>query len=542
MDDLQKLLDQGRALALQGQRDAAIAAFRAAILAAPGHPAGYVGLADLLFANGFDVEARGICDIGISRTPVSPRLHWLRCMAMLPAVYADQADLEASRSRFVEALHGLRAISFASPSAIADAAATVGLKAPFFLPYQGRNDRDLFALHGRLASDVMAAALPDLAAPTVAAPRPGERLRIGIVSGLFWRHSVWRLPVRGWVEHLDRSRFELFGYHTRTESDDQTARAERSFDRFVQGTRPLTDWIRLIQQDAPHVLIYPETAMDHHPFQLAALRLAPVQCTSWGQPVTSGLPTIDHYLSSDAMEPPEAAGHYTEDLVRLPGLGTVYDAESSAWGDEVPAGDTWAPLDAPPGTTRFFCCQSSQKYLPAHDDIYPRIAAALPGARFVFLNAWPRATETLWRRLDAAFARHGLVGATYCRFANAMPHAVFAALLRDSHVFLDTPDWSGCNTVLEALRYRVPIVTFPGEMMRARHAAAILGQAGVTETIAGSIDEYVDFAVRLGRDADWRDSVAARMQAGADRVFGDLAPVRGLEDFLTEAVARAFAA
>jgi len=46
--------------------------------------------------------------------------------------------------------------------------------------------------------------------------------------------------------------------------------------------------------------------------QIAGLRLAPVQCTAWGHPVTSGLPTIDYYLSSQLMEPENAQAHYSE--------------------------------------------------------------------------------------------------------------------------------------------------------------------------------------------------------------------------------------
>ena len=58
--------------------------------------------------------------------------------------------------------------------------------------------------------------------------------------------------------------------------------------------------------------------MDDMPIKLASLRLAPAQATSWGHPTTSGLPSIDYFLSSELMEPPNADEHYTERLIRLP--------------------------------------------------------------------------------------------------------------------------------------------------------------------------------------------------------------------------------
>src|SRR6202022_4382812 len=96
-------------------------------------------------------------------------------------------------------------------------------------------------------------------------------------------------------------------------------------DRFVAGPRPLDGWRGEIAGDAPHVLLFPEIGMDKVSAQLAAMRLAPVQCTSWGHPVTSGFPTIDYFLSSDLMEPAEADAHYSERLVRLPNLSIHYE-------------------------------------------------------------------------------------------------------------------------------------------------------------------------------------------------------------------------
>jgi predicted O-linked N-acetylglucosamine transferase (SPINDLY family) len=188
---------------------------------------------------------------------------------------------------------------------------------------------------------------------------------------------------------------------------------------------------------------------------------------------------------------------------------------------------------------RYFCCQSVQKYLPAYDEIFPRIAVAVPNARFVFLNTRPRATEIFRRRLGAAFSRYGLWVMDYCRWVPELGQAAFSALIRDSDIFLDTIAWSGCNTALDALRHHVPIVTLPGELMRARHALAILQIAGVMDTVVHTVDEYVTMAARLGLDSGLRADISARLAAGAARVFGDQAPVRALEAFLTDVFERA---
>src|SRR6185295_5076726 len=110
--------------------------------------------------------------------------------------------------------------------------------------------------------------------------------------------------------------------------DAETALAQRHAHAFVSGERGLAQWAGAIRDARLDVLLYPEIGMDALTPRLAALRLAPVQVASWGHPETTGLPTIDHYLSAELFEteagPLQASapsGHYTESLVRLPGLG-----------------------------------------------------------------------------------------------------------------------------------------------------------------------------------------------------------------------------
>jgi predicted O-linked N-acetylglucosamine transferase (SPINDLY family) len=55
---------------------------------------------------------------------------------------------------------------------------------------------------------------------------------------------------------------------------------------------------------------------------------------------------------------------------------------------------------------------------------------------------------------------------------------------------------------------------------------------GLDELVAPTNEAYVELAVRLSRDLSYRESVRRRMRAARDRLYGDLAPIRALEDFL----------
>ena len=72
-------------------------------------------------------------------------------------------------------------------------------------------------------------------------PAPGEPVRVGIVSGFFYQHSVWKIGVKGWVSQLDPKRFQVSGYYIGAGQDSETALARQLCHRFVQGPpRPNT--------------------------------------------------------------------------------------------------------------------------------------------------------------------------------------------------------------------------------------------------------------------------------------------------------------
>jgi protein O-GlcNAc transferase len=287
--------------------------------------------------------------------------------------------------------------------------------------------------------------------------------------------------------------------------------------------------------DAPHVLIFPEIGMDKLSAQLAAQRLAAVQCVSWGHPVTSGFPTIDYFLSSDLMEPADAADHYSEKLVRLPKLSIYVEPP-----DVPPPAIERGTLGLREDAVVYWCGQSLPKYLPQFDEVFARIATQVPGCQFAFIEFGGGSGVTaLFRdRLERAFKAAGLNAGDHCVFLPRLAPDRFVAAIGQCDVVLDSVGWSGCNSILESLVHNLPIVTLAGAMMRGRHAAAILDRMNVGETVARTVDEYVTVAGTLGRDAAKRNRLSAQIRDQKYRIYRDLDCIAALEAFLDEAVRR----
>ncbi len=471
------------------------------------------------------LAAAAALEAAATLSPDEPLVRLALAMSPLQALYRTEAEREDARAAYAMRLGELdgwtRAGGRARLASLADAA---GMVQPFYLPYAGEVDRDLQAVHGSLMADAATARYG--AAELPGAPPAGERIRVGFVSGYMRDHSNWKVPLGGWMRGLDRERFELFGYYTGEITHPETEEAASLCARFLQGPRTTAEWRSEILGDRPHVLIHPETGMDGAAFRLAAMRLAPLQCVSWGHPVTSGLPTMDLFLSSELMEPTGAEAHYTERLVRLPGLGIDYRAPSPA-----PEAAMRARFGLPE-CTLFFCGQALFKYLPLHDRVLARIAGAVPDARFVFIDApQGRQVRTLLRTRLATS-----LDVARCMFLDRLGRDDFVALSGVCDVVLDSLDWSGCNSTLECLPLGTPIVTLPGRTMRARHTAAILTMIGVTDGIARDEEDYVRLAVGLAGDGARRDAIRARLVGSWRSAAGDMRPVRALEALIEREV------
>jgi protein O-GlcNAc transferase len=523
-------INRARVLASKNRFDDSLEIFAKAFAANPGDPELYYHRARLLLELNRNDDAAADLRQALLLRPNLAKARYAACFAELPILYADEAEIARRRASYETLLRALCA-DVGSGKLTGDLSDAIKAKQPFLLSYQGLNDSDLQRLYGGMVCDVMQKQFSPVALAFL--PAPGEPIRVGIVSGFFHGHSNWKIPIKGWLSQLDRSRFKLFGYYIGKTHDAATEAAASMCERFVNRDLDIEGWRKEILADRLHVLIYPGLLMDGFSLQLAAQRLAPVQCNSWGHPETSGMPTLDYFLSSDLMEPPDADTHYTEKLVRLPNLSVYYEPV-----DVEPIALTREELGIRTGVPAYWCGQSVFKYLPQYDDVFARIVKQAGDAQFVFLRhqSGTRVEELFQTRLERTFAAHGLKASDYCVFLPRMGLNKFVAASGLCDVFLDSIGWSGCNSALESLQNDVPIVTLRGALMRGQHSAAILQMMDISETIAGSVDEYVAIAARLAGDPQERQALKERIAANKHRLYRDGACIAALEDFLETSV------
>src|SRR5208282_1594592 len=269
--------------------------------------------------------------------------------------------------------------------------------------------------------------------------------------------------------------------------------------------------------------------MDALTLRLASLRLARHQLAAWGHPETTGLPSIDYYLSAEAFEPPAAEEHYSERLVRLPHSGVHYEPlgiEPSLPDAEQLAIDSTLPI--------FLCPGTPFKYAPQHDGVLAEIARRVGPCQFIFFSyREPALSERLHARLAAAFEQRGLSATQYLKTLPWQSRRQFFGWLHTADAMLDTIGFSGFNTVMQAVECGLPCVTFEGQLMRGRFGSGLMRQAGLTELAAAHLDEYVDLAARVAGERDYRNLLRSRLSRGGPSLFRNVAAIDGLARFMS---------
>lgn len=151
--------------------------------------------------------------------------------------------------------------------------------------------------------------------------------RIGFVSRYFQSDHPAGALIHGLVPLLSRAGFEVLVFHidgSTNQSSWDAVKKSIAQHAHVIGYLPLNigDCSAVLRSADLDILVYPEVGMDPVTYFLSYARLAPVQVAWMGHPDTTGVATIDYYLSSD-VEVPSASKHYTEDLYKFQNLGTV---------------------------------------------------------------------------------------------------------------------------------------------------------------------------------------------------------------------------
>lgn len=295
--------------------------------------------------------------------------------------------------------------------------------------------------------------------------------------------------------------------------------------RFVNLPAPFTKAQQAVVDAKFDVLHYWEVGTDATNYFLALTKPAKAQMTSWGWPTTTGLDTMDYFISQKNFEPADGQALYTEKLVLFEKMPVYY------YRPPVPAKPKPLASFGLPSDKRLYICQ--QNLRKVHPDFDRLIASLLSQDKDGLVLFIKDKQESISSALQQRMSK--VVGTDMARvvFLDRMPEEDYLGLLSQCSVALDTLHYGGgANTVYDAIEAGIPYITLEGSQHSARFASAALKQLVVTETVTYTLEEYVSKAIEVASHETLRIGIVEEMRINKDKLFEDLGAVRELEAFL----------
>jgi predicted O-linked N-acetylglucosamine transferase (SPINDLY family) len=441
---------------------------------------------------------------------------------LLPVIYQSQEDLEFWRGEIERKMRKLAADgvkmdvtrSFAVPE--------------FMATYQGYNDRELQTIRANLYT---APQNPDflLKRPIATPGQAPPKIRVALISAHFKNHTIGRLMM-GLVAKLPRDNFHVTVLLLNKPQDDVAQFFLDHADTCAILPPDLARMRAVMTSGKFDVLYYADLGMEPVTYTLALSRLAPVQCVTWGHPVTSGMKTVDYFISAEGLEPENSENQYTEKLVKLRDLAVYYyrpKLEGSPVGPE--------HFGLPDGANLYGCPQSLYKLHPQFDAIIAGILRKDPDGLLLLLSAHFKEWE---EKLLARFQQTIPDVVERIRFIPRQKREGFLQLNALCDVLLDPLHFGGGNTTYEALALGTPVVTLPSQFLRGRLACKMYQTMGMMDCVANSPKEYIEIATRLGLDAQFHKATRQKILDTCGILFENMNGIRQLADFWKKVVPR----
>jgi predicted O-linked N-acetylglucosamine transferase (SPINDLY family) len=320
---------------------------------------------------------------------------------------------------------------------------------------------------------------------------PRRRLRVGFLSGDLRRHPVGYFLIR-LLENLDQGQCEAICYDDGTAKDDFTARFQAAARAWSE-VRGWTDEqvAEQIRADRIDILFDLAGHAEGSRLLVFARKPAPIQVTWAGYAGTTGVAAMDYILADRYEIPAESESYYRERVVRMPDGYVCYDPPEYA-----PPVSPLPALDS--GYVTFAAFHNPAKITPQVVEVWARVLNRLPRARLV-LKYRGMDDVSVGSRLADLFAAQGIEPGRL-EFLGFSDHRETLSQYQRVDVALDSFPYSGGLTTCEALWMGVPVITCPGETFASRHSLSHLANVGLAETIAGSLEEYVEVAASLAGD------------------------------------------
>lgn len=344
-----------------------------------------------------------------------------------------------------------------------------------------------------------------------------DKINIGFISTNFFNQSVSRDRM-GVIRNLPRDKFNVFIFYYFKPNDDLGRYIwESDNTNIVLPDSNFIDRRKVIEEQKLDVLVYCDIGMSPDTMFMAYTRLAPIQLNTWGHSDTSGIDTIDYFMSSNLYEEEWSQDNYTEKLVRLNSLCTYYfkiienpDIVSKEY------------FGIDKNKKLYLCCQTLFKINPSYDILIKQLLDKDKNGIFAFIemSVGKYIQEQLVKRLTKVLGDEDIKRVIFMKWHDE--EFEFYKTLSCADVILDSYPFGGCNTSFSALGMGLPIISFPGKLINGRFTLGMYRKMGIHDLIVNTNEEYINKAYQVANDYEYRNNICKKILDNNHLLFNEV--------------------
>jgi len=313
-----------------------------------------------------------------------------------------------------------------------------------------------------------------------------DKIKLGIISNfIVMEHSVANDRLGIVKSLIEDERFDVKIITNNSPTKFYSIIMNYNINPVITHSGPISTLISKIIELDFDIILYPDIGM-FTPYKfLAYNRLAPIQINTWGHSETSGMETIDYFISSTYYEPKDGQQNYTEKLIQLDSLCTYYYNRLKVFNLNVNINRKSLGFSE---YTHLYCLLVTEyKFHPEFMDILLNILKSDSNALFLFISHKIH-IEIFTTFLESFFKEN----MCHVRIYEAFDFPKYMEMVSCSDIVLDLYPFGGCNSTIDAFNVNKIVITLPSNKLSGRFTYGFYKKMKIDDAICNSKEEYVD--------------------------------------------------
>lgn len=350
-----------------------------------------------------------------------------------------------------------------------------------------------------------------------------DKIKICFVSDSLTCESSVLRDRMGIILNLSKQKFDIY-YSGTVEQDKIVHKVSTNFknemkDKYIKIDKNSLDKSRnLLASYNFNIIVYPDIGMKIFQTYLSYSRIAPIQINTWGHSDTSGIDTIDYYISSKyfEIEYEKAKTHYSEKLILLDSLSTYYYEPNELFCGKDFVYKTREELGISKKDNIYWCMQTFYKIDNEFEkNVFGEILRNDKNAKIFLINNQPYCSSHL-KRINENIGKENIDRVIW--FPSLIKEN-FYNFIKICDVLIDPYPFGGCNSSIEGITFNKPVITMPSEYINGRFTYGFYKKMNIEDCIVNNYKDYVSLALKLTKDKEYYNLICNKISKAKKLLF-----------------------